>query len=274
LSQDRSRAAHWNQVARVWHLKGYSNKLLAEYWRKAHLSLIARWVDIANAGRILKTDLFAEAFGLQQFLFDIAQSNGDIVGIDVSNEVVIRAKQTAQRHGVDSSSYICCDVKQLPLQDNSIDLIISDSTLDHLPSEVEITAALRELTRILRVGGILILTMDNKSNLTYPPYPVIRLWMRLGLAPYFIGRTLSPAKLRRTLNEIGFDIEEVTAILHYPHPDALVRWSEHTLRTLGRGKLDNTVRKCLELLDKLESKRTKFLTGRYISVKAVKRGAQ
>ncbi len=274
MSQARSRAEHWNQVARVWHLKGYSNKLLAEYWRKAHLSLIARWVDVANAGRILKTDLFSEAFGLQQFLFDIAQSNGNIVGIDVSREVIIRAKQTAQRHGVDSSRYLCCDVKQLPLQDNSIDLIISDSTLDHLPDETEITTALKELRRVLRVGGILILTMDNKSNLTYPPYPVIRLWMRLGLAPYFIGRTLSPAKLRRVLLEIGFDIEESTAILHYPHPDALVRLLEHALRRLGRGKFDNAIRKGFELLDRLESRRTRYLTGRYIAVKAVKRGAQ
>ena len=266
-----NRAEYWDKVARVWHLKGYSNKLLAEHWRKTHLALVSRWADVANAGRILKTDLFAEAFGIQQFLFDIAQANGNIVGIDISSEIVIRAKQSAQRHGADSGKYLCCDIKQLPLQDNSIDLIISESTLDHLPSEIEITAALKELKRVLQVGGTLILTMDNESNLTYPPYLVIRLWMRLGLAPYFIGRTLSPARLRQTLSEIGFDIEESTAILHYPHPDALFRWLENILRILGRGKFDSAIRKGLEFLDKLERKRTKYLTGRYIAVKAVKR---
>ena len=40
---------------------------------------------------------------------------------------------------------------------------------------------------------------------------------------------------------------------------------------MGRGRFDNAIRKGLEFLDKLEGKRTKYLTGRYIAVKAVKR---
>ena len=58
---------------------------------------------------------------------------------------------------------------------------------------------------------------------------------------------------------------------HYPHPDALFRWLENILRRLSRGRFDNAIRKGLEFLDKLEGKRTKYLTGRYIAVKAVKR---
>jgi hypothetical protein len=40
---------------------------------------------------------------------------------------------------------------------------------------------------------------------------------------------------------------------------------------VGRGRLDNIVRRTLNLINKLEGKRTKYLTGRYIAVKAVKR---
>jgi SAM-dependent methyltransferase len=273
LSKLGNRAEHWDHVAREWPLKGYSNELLAEHWKKVHLGLISRWADIPGARRILKTDLFAEAFRLQQFLFDIAQANGKIVGIDVSNEIVALAKKSAAFYGSDAGKYLCCDVRQLPLQDNSIDLIISESTLDHLSSEADIIAALKELGRVLRVGGTLILTMDNKSNFTYPPYFVVRLWMQLGLTPYFIGRTLSHTKLRHTLKEIGFSVEESTAIFHYPHPDGLIRLLERSLRKLSRGKLDNAIRRGLALLDRLEGKRTRYLTGRYIAVKAVKRQA-
>jgi hypothetical protein len=39
---------------------------------------------------------------------------------------------------------------------------------------------------------------------------------------------------------------------------------------MSKGKLDNAIRKGLALLDKLEGKRTRYLTGRYIAVKAVK----
>lgn len=264
---------HWNQVASGWALKGYSDELLAEHKRKTYLRLIERWADVTDSRSILKTDLFQEAFGPDQFLFDLAQVNSNVIGIDVSSEIVGEAKRKAMRYGVDASKYLCCDVRHLPFRDNSIALIISDSTLDHFPGETDIVNALKELGRVLRVGGTLILTMDNKGNPTYPPYIFFRLWMRLGLSPYFIGKTLSLTKLRRTLQEIGFGVEESTAIFHYPHPDGLVRWLERSLRKLSRGKLDNTIRNGLALLDKLEGKRTKYLTGRYIAVKAVKRGA-
>ena len=265
-------AEHWEQVARGWSVTGYSNELLAEHKRKTYLNLMARWAKLTNNKRILKTDLFAEAFVVEQFLFDIAPVSG-VVGIDISAEIVKQAKRQTSQRGIDAGKYLCCDVKKLPLRDNSIDLIISDSTLDHFPSEADIITALKELGRVLRPGGILILTIDNKSNLTYPPYFIVRLWMKLGLSPYFIGRTLSLAKLRHTLEGIGLGVEESTAILHYPHPDGLVRWLEHSLRQLSRGRLNNAIRKGLDLLDRLEGKRIKYLTGRYIAVKAVKRGA-
>jgi len=274
LSKSGNTAEHWDHVAREWTRKGYSNELLAEHKKKTYLDLIARWSDVASAQSILKTDLFQEASGPDQFLFDLGQVNSNVIGIDISHEIVGRAKSRARHHGVDAGKYLCCDVRNLPFRDNSISLIISDSTLDHFPREADIITALKELGRALRPGEVLILTLDNSSNLTHPPYIIFRLWMRLGLSPYFIGKTLSLKKLRQNLEEIGFDVAESTAIFHYPHPDGLIRLLERILRQLSRGKLDNAIRRGLALLDKLEGKRTRYLTGRYIAVKAVKRQAK
>jgi SAM-dependent methyltransferase len=272
MSMPDKEAEHWGEVARGWSDKGYANKLLGEQKRKTYIDLITRWTRITPGQAVLKTDLFAEAFGVEQFFFDIVPAKSAIVGIDVSIEIVTEAKSQARSRGMDAGQYLCGDVKKLPLRDGSIDLIISDSTLDHFPTEAEIVTALEELGRVLKDGGTLILTIDNKNNLTYPPYCLVRLWMKLGLAPYFIGRTLSLSHLRRTLTEIGLVVEENTAILHYPHPDGLVRWLERSLRYLSRGKLDNTIRKELACLNRLEGSKIKYLTGRYIAVKAVKRG--
>ncbi|UCH51621.1 MAG: methyltransferase domain-containing protein [Chloroflexota bacterium] len=271
MSKLSSEAEYWNRVSGGWHVRGYSNKLLGEHKRKTYLNLLARWVDITAMQRILKTDLFAEAFVVEQFLFDIAQENSNIIAFDVASEIVTFAKSNAERHGVNGGEYLCCDVKHIPLQDNSIDLIISDSTLDHFPTEADIITALMELGRVLRTDGVLILSIDNKRNLSYPPYFLIRLWMWLKLSPYFIGRTLALSKLKHVLEEIGLNVEESTAILHYPHPDGLVRWLEHSLRKLGRGKFDNAISRTLACLEGMEKRRIKYLTGRYIAVKAVKR---
>lgn len=272
MSKSGSKVKHWDQVAEGWFRKSPTNYLIDEHGRNTYLALVERWGDLASSGRILKTDLFNVAFGPAPFLFDLSGGSSNVIGIDISSEVVGEAKRRARYQGIDASTYLCCDVRHIPLQENSIDLVISDSTLDHFPCETDIVDALEELRRVLRVGGTLILTIDNKGNLTYPPYLLVRLWMRFGLAPYFIGKTLSPTKLRRALEEIGFAVEESTAILHWPHPDALVRWLERFLRKLSRGRFDNAIRRSLAVLDKLESKRTKYLTGRYIAVKAVKRG--
>jgi SAM-dependent methyltransferase len=263
-------ARDWDKVASRWADDGYSNRLLAEHKRKVYLGLITRWTDVAGSHCILKTDLFAEAFDTELFLFDLAQKNSNIVGIDISQEIVNRAQINAANHGYNASRYQCADVRQLPFEDNSFDLIISDSTLDHFQAEADIITAIKELARVLQSGGTIILTLDNNRNLTYPPYFIFRLWMRLGLSPYFIGRTLSLVKLRQALEELGLKVTESTAIFHYPHPDRLVRGLERFLRRLGGGRFDNAIRKCLHSLDQLEKKPTRYLTGRYIAVKAVK----
>jgi SAM-dependent methyltransferase len=272
MSMPDREAKHWGGVARGWSDKGYANELLGEQKRKTYIDLITRWTKITPGQKILKTDLFAEAFSVEQFLFDAIPAKSDVIGIDVAFEIVAAAKSQAQNRGMDAGGYICCDVKRLPLKDSSINLIISDSTLDHFPTEAEIITALKELGRVLADGGTLILTIDNKANLTYPPYFIIRLWMKLGLSPYLIGRTLSLSRLRRALAEIGLDIEDNTAILHYPHPDGLVRWLERSLRSLSRGRLDGAIRKGLAGLNRLEGSKIKYLTGRYLAIKAVKPG--
>jgi len=266
-----NQAKQWNEVAKRWPHRTIANELLAEHKRKIYLGLLARWAEVNKTRLILETDLFAEAFGLEQFLFDVAEANGKVVGIDISNQIVAQAKKQAAHYEVDATRFLCCDVRNLPFPDNVFDLVISISTLDHFHSEIHIITAIRELRRVLRVGGTLILTIDNKSNLTYPPYIFVRLWMLLGLAPYFIGKSLSRQELRHILEESGFYMADSTAIFHYPHPDCLVRWLESSLCRLSKGKFDNAIRKCLDSLDRLEGKRSQYLTGRYLAVKAVKR---
>jgi hypothetical protein len=95
--------------------------------------------------------------------------------------------------------------------------------------------------------------------------------MKLKLAPYYIGRTLSRSKMKQTIEDSGMRIVESTAIFHYPHPDGLVRLIERLMRNLGRGRLDNIVRKMLVFTDRLGERRSRYLTGRYLAIKAVKK---
>ena len=58
----------------------------------------------------------------------------------------------------------CAEVRHLPFRDGEFDAVVSSSTLDHLDTVDEIAVALRELRRILRPGGELVVTLDNPAN--------------------------------------------------------------------------------------------------------------
>jgi hypothetical protein len=71
---------------------------------------------------------------------------------------------------------------------------------------------------------------------------------------------------------LGWLLRQIRHCLHYPHPDGLVRWLERSLRSFSRGKLDGAIRKWLAGLNRLEGSKIKYLTGRYLAIKAVKPG--
>jgi ubiquinone/menaquinone biosynthesis C-methylase UbiE len=172
------------------------------YCDAIHTGLIREW----NAGRrfttALKTDLFDEANG--DGLADLLlESSERVYGIDISESVVRRAAARHPRLRGDVG-----DVRRLSFPSGSIEFIVSNSTLDHFEDRSDITVAIRELTRVLTPGGLLLVTFDNPAN------PLVALRNRLPaaffgrtlLAPYFVGHTLSLASLVRELREAGLEI--------------------------------------------------------------------
>lgn len=242
------------------------DEFVCEQKKNIHIDLIRRWADITSSGKTLKTDLFEEALGQDQFLFDLAKTNGNIIGMDISDEIVSRAKKNSRQYGSDWGEYVCCDVRHLPFRAGSMDMVVSNSTLDHFRYTMDITAALQELRRVLKTEGTLIITMDNKGNLTEP---LVRLWTWLGLAPFFIGKTYSIKGLKRVLEENGFDVKHATAVIH--NPRFFTRKIVGFLHRLDGRRFDPWIRKGLAFLDTLENKGTRYLTGLYVAVKAVKR---
>ncbi|MFC1958333.1 methyltransferase domain-containing protein [Chloroflexota bacterium] len=243
------------------------DELLAEQYRQVHLNLLTKWVDITSGQTVLKTDLFAEALcPSRAFLWDMLKINANVIGIDISTEISSEAKTRAAHYAPNSlAAYITCDVRQLPFASNSFNLIVSDSTLDHFRHKNEIVTALFELSRILKPGGTLFITMDNKGNLTEP---LFRLWIRFRLAPFYIGKTYSIGELKQALVQAGLRIMESTAIIH--NPRFFTKLIVTVLHRIEPTRFNQWINKLINLLDSLENRKTKYLTAQFIVVKAVK----
>jgi SAM-dependent methyltransferase len=146
----------WDAVVRAWR-ETPATLLLRAYSDAANRRLLERWVP-TRAGRVLKTDVFDEAVaeGLAPFL---ARRADALVAIDASPAAVEAARR--RRPELDAR---VADVRSLPFEDGSFDVVVSTSTLDHFQARADIDTALLELGRVLAPGGLAVVTLDNPWN--------------------------------------------------------------------------------------------------------------
>jgi SAM-dependent methyltransferase len=264
VESDRAAERHyWEAIAGEWQ-RERPHGLWRAHSDAVNGGLVARWLP-GGLGRVLKTDSFDEACsdGLYRLLAARARQ---VVGIDLS--VGVQRAATARHPGLRG---VAADMRRLPFADASFDAVISSSTLDHFATVAEIALSLRELWRVMRPGGVLVLTLDNPVN----PLLALRgalpfaLWRRLGLVPYYTGATLGPRALARALDEAGFAAIELGAVMHCPRVAGVA-----LARLLERRAGPATQAHFLRLLhgwERLERWPTRYLTGHFVAVRAARR---
>ena len=84
-----------------------------------------------------------------------------IVGIDIAESILETARRATAAVGIDPE-LLRANLERLPLGDAEFDLAVSIQVLEHL---VDPAAGLRELGRVLKPGGTLLLSTDNSRNL-------------------------------------------------------------------------------------------------------------
>ena len=246
----------WDRASAAW--KSGEPPLWRLHSDAVNERLIRRWLP-PGVGSVLKTDLFDELVspGLYPALRERA---GEVVGVDISPEIVAAARL---RHPQLEAAV--ANLTDLPFEAARFDAVFSNSTLDHLTSEEEVSAGLAELARVLRPGGALIVTLDNPMN----PVVAVRNALPRGIArrirhvSYDSGWTCGPRRLRRMLDRTGFLTTRTTAIMHAP------RFVVAELDRHGRRIRDGKARlPRLLAAERLERWPTRYLTGHFVAALA------
>lgn len=192
------RGSAWDNVAADEAPSWYLDPLVAAQKREEHMRLIRKMEEmLPGPERVLKTDLFEEAFGEDQILGSFPLTPRLLCGIDVAPGIV---KKCAGRFVSLRGNLPAADLRALPFRDGSFDWIVSNSSLDHFDSREELAQALGELCRVLAPGGVLLLTFDNPGN---PLYHLLRFASRRGWAPFPLGSTITAEEARRMLEDQG-----------------------------------------------------------------------
>lgn len=153
------------------------------------------------------------SLGLQTLkLAEAVGSAGHITGLDLSPEILVRAKDIAEQTGLSERvSYREGNVSDLPFDDNSFDWTWSMDCVGYLP--LDPLPLIRELARVVRPGGRVAILAWSAENLL-PGYPLLEAKLQAtsgGIAPFVKGKHPESHFLRALgwFREAG--LEELTA---------------------------------------------------------------
>ncbi len=95
----------------------------------------------------------------------IAPHVASVVALDLAEAMLDQARHLAVERGVTNMAFQSGDAEHLPFPDESFDLVTSRYAAHHFPRPA---VALREIARVLRPGGILLLV-----DVVAPPEPLL-----------------------------------------------------------------------------------------------------
>jgi arsenite methyltransferase len=76
--------------------------------------------------------------------------SGRVIGVDMTDDMLVRARQNAANLGADNVEFRKGQIENLPVDTNSIDVIISNCVINLSPDK---PAVFREIYRVLKPGG-------------------------------------------------------------------------------------------------------------------------
>ena len=174
--------------------------VLGKYKSREFIKLVWDWAGSLKGTRVFKTDLREEAYGEDEILLSLGGAGAVFTGIDIIHRTALDAacRGTESRRNFDVAT---ADVRMLPFRDDSFDLVLSSSTLDHFDEAKGIEISLRELFRVLKPGGRLIITLNNRGNISFRIAALYNRWT--GREAYAINFFSGP-QLRHLLQQAGF----------------------------------------------------------------------
>lgn len=194
-------SAFHETLAASWSL-GYSGgsfRRRLDFFRPrldAHVRVGQTWLDAGCGSGVLARELAARG--------------ADVIALDGSPAMLAEARRVGALPGQNIRYDLVSSIEQLPLPDAVVDGIMCSSVLEYVGSP---TVTLVEFHRVLRPGGILMLTVPNRFSAIRGTQATIRALGRLvGCSAYdylSVSRhSYSRSALHGALDRTGFEVEE------------------------------------------------------------------
>lgn len=112
------------------------------------------WAKALTANKVVADVACGEGYGSHL----LAQTAQSVIGVDVDEKTIAHAKA---RYAAPNLEFVQADALSLPLDTDSVDVVVSFETIEHLQDH---DGLLTEFKRILRPDGYLILSSPDKAS--------------------------------------------------------------------------------------------------------------
>jgi len=76
--------------------------------------------------------------------------SGKVIGVDMTNQMILKARKNAKKYNYPNVEFKLGEIEQLPVEDNSIDIIISNCVINLSPDKFKV---FQESYRVLKKNG-------------------------------------------------------------------------------------------------------------------------
>ena len=180
-------------------------------WRSSSLGEIVEGLEHALlfrlAGELAGRDVLDVGCGDGTLAAAFAAAGARVVGCDADARMVARA---GQKFGAEGPRFLQADATRLPFSDGSFDVVSMITVLAFIP---DAPAALREVARVLRPGGCMILGDLGKWNY-WAARRRVRAW--LGAQLWRGARFRTAGEMRALLMAAGVRVDHVSGAIFFP----------------------------------------------------------
>ncbi|MET8283540.1 class I SAM-dependent methyltransferase [Micromonospora sp. NPDC005174] len=129
------------------------------YSQTPRIAVAERWI-LSWISRTVPNGVIVDlGCGTGRIAHELASVERRVIAIDRSQQMLAQASATLP---ADSTALLRCDARMVPVADGSVDAVVCSGVLHHIPDWPD---AIREMSRILRPGGTMIV---REPNAEYP----------------------------------------------------------------------------------------------------------
>lgn len=166
----------WSQRYKKYGDTGYADRIIYKYDQPLRLKIIKKLINKIH-GSIKNKKLLDVGCGVGDFSIMFTKMGADVTGIDITKEVIEKAKNRAKQL---SCKFLVTSIKDMDFPPQSFDIITSITLLQHIPDDA-LSSSVQKIADSLKTGGYIYI-LETVPPLTMQEW--IRIFENAGVKLY------------------------------------------------------------------------------------------